>query len=93
MLRPREQVHRLHLFGPIPMLFQPFGIPGGSGGVAADIDHPAGGHGDDSGKGEHDIADDEDLAARRALGDKIIKLFVFHFTPLNVSLAQSRNIS
>ena len=42
---------------------------------------------------EHDIADDEDLAARRALGDKIIKLFVFHFTPLNVSLAQSRNIS
>ena len=33
------------------MLFQPFGIPGGGGGVAADIDHPAGGHGNDSGKG------------------------------------------
>ena len=33
------------------MLFQPLGIPGGGGGVAADIDHPAGGHGDDSGKG------------------------------------------
>ena len=44
MPRPREKVHRLHLFCPIPMLFQPLGIPGGGGGVAADIDHPAGGH-------------------------------------------------
>ena len=32
MLRPREKVHRLHLFCPIPMLFQPFGIPGGGEG-------------------------------------------------------------
>ena len=35
----------------IPMLFEPCGISCGGGGVAADIDHPAGGHLDDGGKG------------------------------------------
>ena len=33
------------------MLFEPCGISCGGGGVAADIDHPAGGHLDDGGKG------------------------------------------
>ena len=35
----------------IPMLFEPCGISCGGGGVAADVDHPAGGHLDDGGKG------------------------------------------
>lgn len=33
------------------MLFEPCGISCGGGGVAADVDHPAGGHLDDGGKG------------------------------------------
>ena len=46
-----KKVHRLHLLRMIPMLFEPCGISCGGGGVAADIDHPAGGHLDDGGKG------------------------------------------
>ena len=46
-----EKVHRLHLLRMIPMRFEPCGISCGSGRVAADVDHPAGGHLDDGGKG------------------------------------------
>ena len=46
-----KKVHRLHLLRMIPMLFEPCGISCGGGGVATDIDHPAGGHLDDGGKG------------------------------------------
>ena len=51
MLRSWKKVHRLHLLRMIPMLFEPCGISCGGGGVAADVDHPAGGHLDDGGKG------------------------------------------
>ena len=51
MLRSRKQIHGLHLLSAIPMLSEPRGIAGGGGGVAADVDHPAGGHLDDGGKG------------------------------------------
>ena len=44
MLRPWKQIYRLHFLCVIPILFQPCGVPGGGGGVAADVDHPAGGH-------------------------------------------------
>lgn len=46
-----KKVHRLHLLRMIPMLFEPCGISCSGGGIAADIDHPAGGHLDDGGKG------------------------------------------
>ena len=46
-----KKVHRLHLLRMIPVLFEPCGISCGGGGVATDIDHPAGGHLDDGGKG------------------------------------------
>ena len=46
-----KKVHRLHLLRMIPVLFEPCGISCGGGGVAADVDHPAGGHLDDGGKG------------------------------------------
>ena len=51
MLRPREQIHRLHLFRAVPLCLQPLGVPGGGGRVAADIDHPLGIHLDNSRKG------------------------------------------
>ena len=51
MLRPREQIHRLHLFCMVPILLQPCGVSGGGGGVAADIYHPAGGHAHHGGEG------------------------------------------
>lgn len=51
MLRPRKQIHGLYLFCMIPLLFQPFSVAGGGGGVTADVDDPAGGHLDDGGEG------------------------------------------
>lgn len=51
MLRPRKQIHRLDLLGAVALCFQPLGVSCGGGGVAADVDDPAGGHGDDGGKG------------------------------------------
>ena len=51
MLRPREQIHGLHLLSVIAILFQPSGIAGGGGGVAADVDHPAGIHAHHGGEG------------------------------------------
>ena len=51
MPRPREQIHRLHLFRAVPLCLQPLGVPGGGGRVAADIDHPLGIHLDNSRKG------------------------------------------
>ena len=44
MLRPREQIYRLHLLCMIAVLFQPCGVSGGGGGVAADIYPSAGCH-------------------------------------------------
>ena len=46
-----KKIHRLNLLRMIAMLLEPCGISCGSGRVAADIDHPAGGHLDDGGKG------------------------------------------
>lgn len=51
MLRPRKQIDRLHLFRMISLFFQPLRVPRGGGGVAADVDDPAGGHLDDGGEG------------------------------------------
>ena len=51
MFRPRKQIHRLDLLGAVALCFQPLGVSCGGGGVAADVDDPAGGHGDDGGKG------------------------------------------
>ena len=51
MLRPWEQIHRLHLFRAVPLCLQPLGVPGGGGRVAADIDNPLGIHLDNSRKG------------------------------------------
>ena len=51
MLRPRKQIDRLHLFRMISLFFQPLCVPRGGGGVAADVDDPAGGHLDDGGEG------------------------------------------
>ena len=47
MFRPGKEVYRLHLFGLIPVLYQPAGVAGGGGGVAAYHDHRARGHGGD----------------------------------------------
>ena len=51
MLRPRKQIHGLHFFCAIPILLQPCGVAGGSGGVAADVHHPAGSHAYHGGEG------------------------------------------
>ena len=51
MLRPWKQIHRLDLLGVVALCFQPFGVSCSGGGVAADVDDPAGGHGDDGRKG------------------------------------------
>ena len=46
-----KQIHRLHLLCVISILFQPCSISCGGGGVAADVDHPAGSHAHHGGKG------------------------------------------
>ena len=51
VLRPREQIHRLDLLGMVSFFLQPLGVSCGGGGVAADVDDPAGGHLDDGGEG------------------------------------------